>query len=111
MRIADRLDFVAHADQTAAAGQPAIRLIVGADDDREGFIEPAGRLRAALREHYHDRSLVDLITVADMGHALADEPGTEPAPQTTAAAIVDGHTVEWLQRHLINGRGRNDSSP
>ena len=111
LRIAARLDFVAHADQTAAAGEPAIRLIVGAADDRAGFIEPAGRLRAALSERYHDRSLVDLITVADMGHALANEPGTEPAPQTAAAAIVDGHTVEWLQRHLIDRRGRNESSP
>ncbi len=46
MRVAERLDFVARADDIVRAGQPAIRLIVGAEDDREGFIEPALRLQS-----------------------------------------------------------------
>lgn len=98
--IAARLDFVARADDFAAAGQPAVRLIVGADDDREGFLEPAKRLRTALAKRYDDPSSVDLVVVPGMAHALAEQPGVEPAPQTPYAADVDRLAVEWLRRFL-----------
>jgi pimeloyl-ACP methyl ester carboxylesterase len=99
-RYADRLDFVARADEIAAAGQPALRFVVGAEDDRAGFREPAERLRAALAERYADPSRVDLIMIPGMGHALAEEPGVEPAPQTSHAAAVDRQAVDWLRLHL-----------
>ena len=37
-----------------------------------------------------------------MAHALADEPGIEPAPQTSHAAVVDRYAVEWLRQHLLD---------
>ena len=46
--MASRLDFVARAGELVAAGQPAVRLVVGADDDRVGFLDPAERLRSEL---------------------------------------------------------------
>jgi pimeloyl-ACP methyl ester carboxylesterase len=101
LEFAARLDFVARADETVRAGQPAVRLIVGENDDREGFLEPAQRLRAALSERYDDASTVDLVVVPGMAHALAEEPGIEPAPQTSYAATVDRFAVEWLERYLL----------
>lgn len=98
--IARRLDFVARVDEIVGTGQPAMRFIVGARDDREGFLEPAERLRAALLERYNDPARVDLVVVANMAHALAEEPGVEPAPQTVSATAVDRHAVEWLCTHL-----------
>jgi pimeloyl-ACP methyl ester carboxylesterase len=100
MRVAERLDFVARADDIAAVGQPAIRLIVGAQDDPEGFLEPARRLHCALSNRYADSSRADLVVIPGMGHALANEPGILPAPQTEQAAAVDQHTTAWLRAHL-----------
>ncbi len=100
MRVAERLDFVARVDDIVRAGQPAIRLIVGAEDDREGFIEPALRLQSALTRRYSDRSRVDLVIIPGMGHALAEEPGIAPAPQTAHAAVADQHTMAWFLAHL-----------
>jgi hypothetical protein len=40
------------------------------------------------------------VVVAGMGHALAEEPGVEAAPQTPAAAEVDRLASEWLGDHL-----------
>jgi pimeloyl-ACP methyl ester carboxylesterase len=98
--VARRLDFVARAGEIAAAGQPAVRLVVGAEDDAEGFAAPAERLRAQLAERYADPARVDLVTVPGMGHALAEEPGVEPAPQTPYAVEVDRLAVDWFHRHL-----------
>ena len=101
LAVADRLDFVARADDFVAAGQPAVRLIVGADDARDGFLEPARLLCSALAERYDDAQRVDLVVVPGMEHALAEEPGVEPAPQTSYAVAVDRHAVDWLQQHLV----------
>lgn len=86
--VADRLDFVARAGELAA---PAM-LVVGEDDDR-AFREPAAALASAWQGS-------ELVTVPGMGHALAEEPGVEPAPQTAHAAVVDRHAVGWFERHL-----------
>ena len=99
LEVAARLDFVARVEDLPAAG-PAVQLIVGADDDREGFLEPARRLQAALLSRYDDPTRADLVVVPDMAHALAYEPGVEPAPQTPPAATVDRHAAAWLGRHL-----------
>jgi len=100
LEVAERLDFVARADEIARAGQPAVRLVVGSGDDAEGFLEPARRLHAALAARYADPSRTDLVVVSGMAHALADEPGVDPAPQTPAAAAVDRHATTWLRQHL-----------
>jgi pimeloyl-ACP methyl ester carboxylesterase len=100
LRVAERMDFVARAHDIVRVGQPAIRLIVGAEDDPEGFLEPARRLHSALSSRYRDPSRVDLVVIPGMGHALADEPGIAPAPQTAAAVAVDQQTVAWLRTHL-----------
>jgi len=100
LEVARRLDFPSRADEIAGGGQPAVRLVVGADDDRDGFLEPAERLREALAGRYDDASRLDLVVVPGMAHALAEEPGVEPVPQTAQAASVDRHAVDWLRWHL-----------
>jgi pimeloyl-ACP methyl ester carboxylesterase len=92
--VAADLDFVARAREVARVRAP-ILFVVGADDDAEGIARPAEELAAAL---------VDVETavtrIPDMGHAIADEPGLEPAPQTAAAAAVDDVVSAWLRQHL-----------
>ncbi len=95
LRIARRMDFVVRADEVAAC--PATLLVVGEEDDEQGFREPAARLHAALAQR---DVTADLVVVPGMGHALADEPGIEPAPQLLAAAEVDRLAVGWFARHL-----------
>lgn len=97
LAIARRLDFVARADEIVARARPAVRLVVGENDDEHGFRRPAARLRHELSSGTE----VDLVTVPGMAHALAEEPGTEPAPQTAHAAEVDRLAVDWLARHLV----------
>jgi alpha-beta hydrolase superfamily lysophospholipase len=99
LAVAERLDFVSRAAETAAR-QPAVRIIVGALDDAEGFREPAGELREALAAHYTEPARVDLVTIEGMGHELAEEPGVEPAPQLPQAAEADRLAVAWLRAHL-----------
>jgi dipeptidyl aminopeptidase/acylaminoacyl peptidase len=89
------MDFVARVDEVAAC--PATLLVVGAEDDEEGFRAPAERLHRALAQ----RSVTtDLVVVPGMGHALAEEPGVEPAPQLPAARQVDRLAADWFARHL-----------
>jgi dienelactone hydrolase len=99
LEVAHRSDFLARADEIAATGA-AVRLVVGADDDKEGFLLPAERLAAALADRAGDPGRTDVVVVEGMAHALAEEPGLEPAPQTAAAATVDRHAVQWFARHL-----------
>jgi dienelactone hydrolase len=95
LEVARRMDFVARAHEVAAC--PATLLVVGEKDDVQGFREPAGRLRAELAR----RGVVtDLVLVPGMGHAFAEEPGIEPAPQSPAAAEVDRMAVAWFARYL-----------
>ncbi|MFI6816651.1 alpha/beta hydrolase family protein [Nonomuraea sp. NPDC050328] len=89
--VAERLDFVARA---AEFGPTQVLLVVGEEDDREGFLDPS----AALAEALGGRGR--LATIPDMGHALADEPGTDPAPQTPHAAAVDRLATGWLRERL-----------
>lgn len=88
--VGDRMDLLARSDEL---GDTPVRCIVGAQDAAEAFLYPAGRLRDLLRER-GVRS--DLHVIDGMGHALAEEPGVEPAPQTPQAAQVDALTVAWL---------------
>ena len=93
--IARHLDFVQRAGELRAPGVP-VRLLVGEDDDIEGFRQPAEQLRDALAAHVE----ADVIVVPNMGHSFADEPGTNPAPPSPAAAALDHHAVDWISRHL-----------
>jgi acetyl esterase/lipase len=95
LEVARRMDFIARADEVAAC--PATLLVVGAEDDEQGFRQPARQLRAALA---HRNVTTELVIVPGMGHAFAEEPGIEPALQLPVAAEVDRQAVAWFARHL-----------
>jgi pimeloyl-ACP methyl ester carboxylesterase len=86
--IARRLDFVERHPRLQ------VLVIVGEDDDRAGFLEPAAELEAASPDR------VTVVTITGMGHALAEEPGIDPAPQTPHAAAVDREATRWFREHL-----------
>jgi len=98
LKVADRLDFVARADEIAAQ-QPAILLAVGAEDDPDAVLHPAERLQSALAVDYRDAGRVELRVIDGMAHALAEEVGAGSAP-TAHAATVDRLAVGWFQRQL-----------
>lgn len=87
--VAERFDFVARAAELTAP----VLLVVGADDDPDGIAGPAAALHKALPGS-------ELVTVPGMGHALAEEPGTEAAPQIPAAEAVDALVTDRLAAHL-----------
>ena len=99
LAVARRVDFVARADEVAARGQPAVLFVVGQNDD-PGFHEPAEQMRAALADRYADPQRTRLVVIPGMGHAVAEEPGIEPAPQTPEAALVDREAAQWFERYL-----------
>lgn len=98
--IADRLDFV---DRAADFGkrepQPPVLLVSGAKDDPE-MRQAVEGLRDALVGHYAEPSRVGFVSVPGLAHALAEEPGMEPAPQTPEAKQVDEAVADWFGRHL-----------
>ena len=90
--VADRMDLVARSGEL---GDVPVRCVVGAQDAVEAFLDPATRLRDRLVER---GVRADLQVIEGMGHALAEEPGVDPAPQTAHAARVDALAVAWLAR-------------
>lgn len=94
--VAADLDVVARAPELAARQVPTL-VVVGADDDEDGILRPAEQLCDALSGHGVE---VSLVRIPGMAHALADEPGLEPAPQVAAAAAVDESVARWLNAHL-----------
>jgi pimeloyl-ACP methyl ester carboxylesterase len=95
---ADRLDFVARADEFVAAGRPAVHILVGADD--ADFRASAQDLYHALTQRYADPEACVITRIDGMGHALADEPGMEPAPQTAETKQVDTFAATWFGEKL-----------
>ncbi|WP_433555300.1 alpha/beta hydrolase family protein [Pseudonocardia xinjiangensis] len=95
--VADDLDFVARAGDLAA--QPPLLLVSGERDHPE-LRTDAAALVDALRERYAHPEEVELVTVADLAHPLADEPGLEPAPQLPTARAVDEVVTRWWCRQL-----------
>ena len=93
--VADRLDFVARAAETARSA-PAVRIVVGERDD-PGIRTSAEQLSEALAEQYADPARVDLVTVPGMPHELAEGPEQTP---TRHAAEVDRLVVDFLREHL-----------
>ena len=101
LEVAARLDFVARAEDIAAHGEPAVLVLAGAEDDREGVLDPAERLRDRLSGLYRTPARAQLELIEGMAHALAEAPGDEPAPQTPQATEVDRRAVGWLREHLM----------
>jgi pimeloyl-ACP methyl ester carboxylesterase len=99
--VAQRLDFVARAGELVKR-DAAVLLVVGALDDQEGIRAPAEQLWQVLSGHAPDRTA--LTSIPEMAHALAEEPGLDPAPQTPQAARVDTVVAGWLHRHLTGSR-------
>ena len=87
---AARIDYVGRAREVAGAGA-AIRVISGRADE-PWFIASTDAFAAAAG--------ADLQRVEGVGHALADEPGIAPAPQTDAARAYDALAVDWFARRL-----------
>jgi dienelactone hydrolase len=98
--VVERLDFVARAGELVKR-DAAVLLVVGALDD-EGIQAPAEQLWRVLSRHAPDRTA--LVSIPEMAHALAEEPGLDPAPQTPHAARVDAVVAGWFHRHLTGSR-------
>ena len=88
---AERMDMVARADEVAGSGA-SLRIIGGADDDAPVLLDVA-RQFAGLTG-------AELEILDNVGHALAEEPGVDAAPQTAGAKRVDALAVAWLRDHL-----------
>lgn len=98
-KVADELDFVARVGDLTA--QPPLLLVSGERDHPE-LRTDAAALVDGLREKYAHPDEVELITVPDLAHPLADEPGLEPAPQLPAARAVDEILTQWFLRQLTS---------
>jgi dienelactone hydrolase len=92
--VADGLDFVARAGEIR--GEPPLLVVSGEHDDANLRVD-AAELVAALRSR---RRQAQVVTVEGLGHALADEPGLEPAPQSPAARAVDEVLTTWFTRQV-----------
>jgi Prolyl oligopeptidase family len=99
-KAADRLDFVARVEDIAArAPQPAL-LVLSGELDFPASRTDAAELVGALRERYAQPDHIQLTTVPDLAHPLADPPGLQPAPQLPTAKAVDEAITQWFLHHL-----------
>jgi hypothetical protein len=94
---ADELDFVARAGDLAV--RPPLLLVSGERDHPE-LRTDAAALVDALRSRRDRPDEVELVSVPDLAHPLAEEPGLEPAPQLPTARTVDEILTEWFLRQL-----------
>lgn len=83
----DSLDFVAKASSITAP-----LLIVSGELDHPGLRADAMRLAEELG--------TEVLSVPDLAHPLADQPGIEPAPQLPLAAVVDEGLTDWFRAKL-----------
>jgi dienelactone hydrolase len=98
--VAGRFDFVTSAVEIAKREPQTPVLLVEGAEDEPGYRDAVQALRDALKGHYTDPDRVGFVSVSGMAHALADEPGMEPAPQTTGARQVDAAMADWFNRYL-----------
>jgi dienelactone hydrolase len=96
-KTADELDFVARAGDLTAQ---APLLLVSGEQDHPDLRADAAALVDALRGRYAHPDEVELVSVPDLAHPLADEPGLEPAPQRPTARAVDAILTRWFCRQL-----------
>ncbi len=94
---ADELDFVVRAGDVAA--QPPLLLVSGERDHLASQTDATDLVRS-LRERYPHPDEVEFVTVPELAHPLADEPGLDPAPQLPAARAVDEILTQWFLRQL-----------
>ena len=92
--VAEQVDFVRRAGDLR---NTAVRFITGADDMVDAILAPVDEAVAELRRQ---GATVDHQVVQGMAHALAEEPGTDAAPQTKHAATVDRLAADWFRAHL-----------
>ena len=92
--VADDLDFVARAGEIA--GDLPLLIVSGEHDDAALRVDAAD-LVEALRS---PRRRAEVVTVAGLGHALAEEPGLEPAPGLPGARAVDAVLTEWFTERI-----------
>jgi dienelactone hydrolase len=93
----DSLDFLAKAD--VIAGRAPL-LVVSGEQDHPGLRADAIHLVDALGPGS------ELLSIPELAHPLADEPGIDPAPQLPVAREVDAGLTAWFRRHLAtDGRG------
>ena len=86
---ADRLDFVARAEELADV--PV--LVVSGEVDHPPLRADALELADALPQ-------CRLVGVPGLGHPLAERPGVEPAAQIPNARVVDQAVTDWFNQHL-----------
>jgi pimeloyl-ACP methyl ester carboxylesterase len=98
-RTADELDFVARVADIPT--QPPLLLVSGERDHPE-LRTDAAALVDALRGRYAQPDEVELVTVPELAHPLAEEPGLEPAPQLPTARAVDEILTRWFVRQLTS---------
>jgi dipeptidyl aminopeptidase/acylaminoacyl peptidase len=91
------LDFVARAGNVTA--QPPLLLVSG-ELDHPALRTDAVALVDALRQRYTHPDEVELTTVPNLPHPLADEPGLEPAAQLPTAKVVDKILTQWFLRQF-----------
>lgn len=91
---AKRADFIARAAELADA---AMLVITGENDSKDAILHPVDTYVAELQ---HLGVTVDRQVIPGMAHAVADEPGVEPAPQTPHAIQVDRLATTWFARYL-----------
>jgi pimeloyl-ACP methyl ester carboxylesterase len=86
---ADRLDFVARADELADV--PV--LVVSGERDHPPLRADAVELAGVLPKGR-------LVSVPGLDHPLAERPGVEPAPQIPNARVVDRAVTDWFNQYL-----------
>ncbi len=90
-KAADSLDFIAKAG--SIVGRSPL-LVVSGEQDHPALRADALKLVDALGER------AELLSIPELAHPLADEPGIEPAPQLPLAREVDAGLTTWFSRHL-----------
>lgn len=97
---ADSLDLVQRLPELIARRRTPVLLVNGADDDLKGLPDAARSLAETLQTACSDREIASFVLIEGLGHALAEEPGMEAAPQTAGAKQVDEEVTRWLKRWL-----------
>ena len=77
-------------------------LLVSGERDHPELRTDAAALVDALRGRYAQPDEVELVTVPELAHPLAEEPGLEPAPQLPTARAVDEILTRWFVRQLTS---------
>lgn len=96
LAVAKRFDFVARAPELARSKALRVQVLLG-ERDAAHINGPAEALHAALS----NLGIAGPVhRIAGLQHALAEEPGLEPAPQTAAAKRVDEEVTRFLSEAL-----------